>query len=89
MKRHIAIWAAVGVLVVVFWTVYISATLPTPLSSQGVMWTLVYLTCPIALAHSYPLGFYLVLLVNAATYGMIGVAVETIRRHGQTRSMSH
>jgi hypothetical protein len=82
MKSRIAIWAGAGALVVVFWTLYIPATFPTPL---GVVWTLVYLTCPIALARHHALSFYLVLLVNAATYALVGMVVETIRRQYQTR----
>jgi hypothetical protein len=77
MKLRIAIWAGTGALVVVLWTLYISLTKPTP---PGAMSTLVDLTCPIALARGYPLSIYLVLLVNAATYGCIGGIVETMRR---------
>ena len=78
MKLRIAIWTGVGALVVVLWTLYISATSPTPL---GNVWTLAYLTCPIALAHHYALSFYFVLLINTATYALIGTVVETVRRH--------
>jgi hypothetical protein len=80
MKLRIAIWTGVGALVVVLWTLYISATSPTPL---GNVWTLAYLTCPIALARHYALSFYLVLLINAATYALVGTVVETIRRHSR------
>ena len=87
MKFRIAIWAGVGALVVVLWTLYISATSPTPLGNARI---LAYLTCPIALAHNYALSFYLVLLVNAATYALLGTVVETIRRHyNQTRLISN
>ncbi len=76
MKLRIAIWAGLGALVVVLWSLYISAT-PVP---SGVMWTLAYLTCPIALARHYALSFYFVLLVNAGTYALAGTIVETMRR---------
>ena len=78
MKLRVAIWTGVGALVVVLWTLYVSATSPTLL---GNVWTLVYLTCPIALAHHYALSFYFVLLINAATYALVGTVVETMRRH--------
>ncbi len=84
MKRRIAIWASAGALVVVCWTLYVSATFPTPLATKGVVWTLLCLTCPIALAHHYALSFYWVLLANAATYALVGGIVETIRQHYQT-----
>jgi hypothetical protein len=78
MKLRIAIWAAIGALVVVLWDSYISKTSPTPL---GALWTLVDLTCPIALARGHALSFYFVLLMNAATYALVGAAVEAMRRH--------
>ena len=86
MKFRIAIWASAGALVVVFWTLYISATLP---ASLGTLWTLAYLTCPVALARHYPLSFYFVLLVNAATYALVGAGVETMRRHYKSRLVSN
>jgi hypothetical protein len=78
MKLRIAIWAGMGALVVVLWTLYISGASPTP---PAVMWTLAYLTCPIALARHYALSFYFVLPVNAATYALAGTIVEIVRRH--------
>lgn len=76
MAHRAAIWAVFGALVVVAWTLYISATSPAPL---GVLQTLVYLTCPVALARHYALSFYFVLAVNAVTYAIIGAVVETMR----------
>ena len=86
MKLRIAIWAGAGALVVVFWTLYISATVP---SSHGTMWTLAYSTCPIALARDFALSFYVVLLVNAATYALVGAVVEPMRRHFQQIRVAH
>jgi hypothetical protein len=77
MKLRIASWAGAGALVVVLWTLYISATHN---NTPGFVQTLQYLTCPIALAHHYALTFYSVLLINAATYAFIGSVVESMRR---------
>ncbi len=43
--------------------------------------TLVRLTCPIAIvgAH-YPVSIYSALLANVATYALVGLVVETLRR---------
>ena len=83
MKSRIAIWAVTGALVVVFWTLYMFAIFPAPL---GMARTLMELTCPVALARHYgPQGVYSVLLVNAVTYALVGMVVETIRRQHQTR----
>ena len=86
MKFRIAIWAGAGALVVVLWNLYFSATSPTPL---GAVWTLAYLTCPIALAHHYAVNFYSVLLINAATYALVGSVVETTRRQYKSRMISN
>ena len=80
MKLRIAIWAGAGALVVVFWTLYMSSTIH---AARGAMWTLAYLTCPIALARHYALSVYVVLLVNAATYALVGAVVEAMRGHCQ------
>ena len=77
MKVRIAIWAGVGALVVILWTLYISATSPI---HNGALWALAYLTCPIPIAHRYKLSFYFVLLINTATYAFVGAAVESVRR---------
>jgi len=90
MKLRIAIWAGVGALVVVVWRVYISVTLSNPLGTGGVGRALIYLTCPIAIISQHPQGFYFVLLMNAAAYGLVGTVVETMRRHyRQTRLISN
>jgi hypothetical protein len=74
MKLRIAMWAGVGALVVVLWNLYL------PAISSTIGWALVCLTCPIALAHQYALSFYFVFLMNAATYALVGIVVETMRR---------
>jgi hypothetical protein len=84
MKLRIAIWASVGAFVVVLWTLYISATSSNPLNPlepSTPLGIFIYLTCPVALVHHYALSFYFVLLMNAATYALIGTIVETTRRH--------
>jgi hypothetical protein len=86
MKSRIAIWAILGALVVVAWRVYISTTLSNPLGRDGVGRALAHLTIPISLASQHPQGFYFVLIVNAATYALAGIVVETTRRHYGMRS---
>lgn len=79
MKLRIAIWAGVGAAIVLSWGLYLLSTSPVP---HGILWwALVDLTCPIALARHYALSFYFVLLMNAATYALVGTAVEIMRRH--------
>ena len=80
MKYRIAIWAAAGFLVASGWAVYFflaNKNFPVaPLVS-----TLVRLTCPIAIvgAH-YPVSIYSALAANVATYALVGLLVEILRR---------
>ncbi|MGB7282632.1 MAG: hypothetical protein WBE13_10250 [Candidatus Acidiferrum sp.] len=80
MKYRVAIWAAAGFLVASGWAVYFflaNKDLPmVPLVS-----TLVRVTCPIAIvgAH-YPVSIYSALAANVATYALIGLVVEMLRR---------
>lgn len=80
MKYRIAIWAAVGFLVAGGWGLYFAmASKDNPIPS--VVKTMARVTCPIAIAGMhYPLSLYWVLLVNAATYAMVGLLVETLRQ---------
>ena len=89
MKFRIALWAIAGAIVVVFWTLYASATFPAQLTAERLVWALVCLTCPIALARHYAISFYWVLFANAATYALVGAIVMTIRQRYHTRSISN
>ena len=81
MKLRIGLRAGAGALVVVFWTLLIAGT---PQSHLGNVWPLIDLTCPIALARHHALSIYFVLLVNAATYALLGTVVEFVRQlHGR------
>lgn len=82
MKLRIAIWAAAGALIVVSWSLYFSVT---HLTRYSLTWLLVDLTCPIALVRQHAMSVYVVLLVNAATYALIGAVVETMWRHYRHR----
>jgi hypothetical protein len=80
MKFRIAMWAVAGFLVASGWAVYFfmkNKDLPiAPLVS-----TLVQLTCPIAIVGShYPVSIYLALAANIATYMLVGLLVESVRR---------
>ena len=74
MKSRIAIWAAVGALIVALWSIYLSTTHGTP---RGFAAILLDLTCPIALARQHHMSIDFVLLANALTYALAGLAVET------------
>ena len=80
MKYRIAIWAAAGFLVASGWAVYFLVA-NRELPVEPMVSTLVRLTCPIAIVGSrYPVGVYLALVANVATYALVGLVVETLRR---------
>ena len=80
MKYRIAIWAAAGFLVASGWAVYfLVASKDHP--TEPIVSTLIRLTCPVAIVGShYPVSLYAALVANVATYALIGLAVETLRR---------
>jgi hypothetical protein len=83
MKSRISIWASVGFLVACSWALYAFATTPPAMTSADRILTLVKLTCPIVAASFYfhfGVSLYWSLLANAATYGLVGLIVETVRR---------
>jgi hypothetical protein len=79
MRYRIAGWASAGFLVAGCWAVYFLEAAKDH-AREPIVYILVRLTCPIALFSRYPLSLYLVLLANAATYALIGLIVETLRR---------
>jgi hypothetical protein len=80
MKYRIALWAAAGFLVASGWAVYFflkDKDLPIELLASA----LLRLTCPIAIVGMhYPVSIYSALAANVATYAVVGLVVETLRR---------
>jgi hypothetical protein len=83
MKHRIALWAGVGFLVAAGWAFYAFASAPPAMTSGDPILSLVEITCPVVFASihfHFALGLYWSLLANAATYGLIGLIVETLRQ---------
>ena len=82
MKYRIAMWATAGFLVASCWALYAFATTPPAMTSADSIVALVELTCPVVFASihfHFAVGLYWSLLANAATYGLIGLIVESLR----------
>lgn len=80
MKYRIAVWASAGFLVAGGWAFYAFATFPLTNQRMLEVWTLISVTCPIAIAGMhYPIGLYWSLVANAVTYALVGLIVETLR----------
>jgi hypothetical protein len=80
MKYRIAIWAAAGFLVASGWAVYFFAR-NKDLPIKPIVSALIRLSCPIAIFGShYPVSLYSALAANVATYALVGLVVETLRR---------
>jgi hypothetical protein len=83
MRYRIVAWAIVGFLVAAGWALYAFATTPPPITSADPIVTLVELTCPVVLAGAYfhfGVSLHWSLPANAATYALLGLIAETLRR---------
>jgi hypothetical protein len=81
MIHRIAMWAAVGLLVAGCWAV-VAGMIPFN-SVTPVVWNLAVFTQPVAflsLHFHFGMRFYWVMLANAATYALVGLMVESLRR---------
>ena len=83
MRSRVALWASAGFLVAACWAVYASVSSPefflTSLREPLVKAAL-YLSCPVSYAGRYfPIQLWRVLLINAATYAVIGFVIEAFR----------
>jgi hypothetical protein len=80
MKYRVAIWTAAGFLVGSGWAVYFFVR-NKDLPIEPIVSTLIRLTCPIAIVGShYAVSLYLALAANVATYAVVGLVVEILRR---------
>jgi hypothetical protein len=82
MKRRIALWAILGLVVGCVWVAYAFATTPDvevqqPIGDKAVQ-VIAYVTCPIVAAGPY---FYWVPFVNAASYALLGFVWESMRKN--------
>jgi hypothetical protein len=82
---RIAVWASVGALVALAWGYYFAAV-NKALPIEPNIRTLAELTHPvIAALHAFGvhsgISLYSCVLLNAATYGLLGLLVETFRRY--------
>ena len=80
MRNRIAIWAAIGFIVAGSWALY-AALSPSAIQQTQSLWIIARITCPITFASHLPLSLYAILIINAVTYGLIGLIVETLRAH--------
>ena len=78
MSRNIGIWALVGFVVACFW-VAIGITIGARYNlGQS---TLALITAPASyVGRLVPLTFYWFVLLNAATYAVVGLGTEFVRR---------
>jgi hypothetical protein len=81
MRYRIAMWAGAGFLVAGFWALFAIATFPSTSERIRDVWTLITLSCPVAIAgRHFPISVYEVLAANAVTYSLVGLVVETLWR---------
>jgi hypothetical protein len=77
MKR-IGLWILIGATVTGFWVLFGMLVHPRPDFGH---WTVVAVTMPASLFWRHrPVTYYEVMLLNAALYGLIGLALEPLFR---------
>ena len=81
MRIRIAIWAYVGFVVAACWAFFILAASPFANERMQGLRPLAWVTCPITLDTHQPIALYTVLIANAATYALVGLIVETLRKN--------
>ena len=80
MKYRIAIWAAAGFLVASGWAIYFFLK-AKDLPIEPLVSALLRLTCPIAIVGMHhAVSIYSSLAANVATYALVGLMVEILRR---------
>jgi len=90
---RIATWTSAGFLVSFGWGLYF-ATTNKGIPIGPIVYTLARLTQPTAAVVLYlnpasPLGLTWVAFTNAATYALLGLMVETVRRHHRSLHLSN
>ena len=81
MRYRISMWAIAGFLLAAFWALFAIATFPSTPERMRDVWTVVCITCPVAIVGMhYPISLYVALVANAVTYGFVGLAVEALRK---------
>ena len=81
MRYRIAMWTLAGFLFAAFWALFAIATFPSTPERMRDVWTVVCITCPVAIVGMhYPISLYVALVANAVTYGFVGLAVEAMRK---------
>jgi hypothetical protein len=86
MKNRIAMWAIAGFLVAGFWALFAVATFPSTSERMGEVWTVVCMTCPIAIAGMHhAISLYETIAANVATYALVGLIVEGLRKRSSSR----
>ena len=84
MKHRVVNWASAGFVIACGWIIYSFAVPPeffiTSLR-QPLVEAAVCISCPISYAGRYfPLYFWWIPPINAATYALIGLIAETLRK---------
>ena len=75
---RIGIWVLVGAIVTCFWVLFAMIAGPSHFDGH---WTVVAVTLPASLLwQSKPLTWYTVMFLNAAIYGLVGLAIEPLLR---------
>jgi len=81
MRYRIAMWAIAGFLLAGFWALFAVATFPSTAERMRDVWTVVCITCSVAIVGMrHPVSLYVALIANTITFALVGLAVEAVRK---------
>ena len=93
MKRRIAIWTGIGFFTAWVWVLYTFVASPEEIifaMREPAVQALAYASCPVIFAaRNFPLHFWWVPPINAATFALIGVIGEAFIDLFRVRQKSH
>ena len=78
MKRRIGLWVLAGFVVASFWVLLTFITRQPHYNLDR--WAILSLTAPAAIFRNRPMTWYQFIFLNTAMYGVLGLAVEWVRR---------
>lgn len=78
MQRSLSLWTLAGALVAFGWMMFAASH---PMTIFSGWWMLADITCPPALLRQLPLTWYLVIILNAATYALIGAGINFMHKN--------
>lgn len=77
MNRRLGLWALAGSAVGFLWVLFVFITPPPHYNLDR--WTVFAITAPVSIIRHKPVTWYEFIVLNAAAYSLVGLALEPFR----------